>query len=151
MLGWTPFRKRGEESIDRMIPSFQDVLAQDWLSSFHGAALSFKTDIQETEKAYRIAVELPGFPKEDIDIRYEAPYLVIQAVRSEEATMEDSKHHIIRKEHRFGKYMRRLYMPGIDEHGIAASLKRGVLQLEVPKLAQSRAKRIQIRDDHGSR
>ncbi|WP_306433135.1 Hsp20 family protein [Paenibacillus sp. J53TS2] len=60
--------------------------------------------------------------------------------------LEDTKQQILRKERRYGEYMRRFYVQDIEEEGIRASLKDGVLKLEVPKRQPTRSKRIQIQD-----
>jgi len=61
--------------------------------------------------------------------------------------LEDTKQQIVRKERRYGEYLRRFYAQDIEEEGIIrASLKDGVLKLEVPKRQPTRSKRIQIQD-----
>ncbi|GJM75919.1 hypothetical protein HMSSN036_81350 [Paenibacillus macerans] len=72
--------------------------------------------------------------------------MTIKAVRKEDNNVEDSKQQIVRKERRYGEYVRRFYVQDIDEEGIRASLKDGVLKLEVPKRGQTKSKRIQIED-----
>ena len=53
--------------------------------------MSFKTDVKETERAYLVEAELPGFQKDDIEISYADPYLTIKAVRKEDHSVEDTK------------------------------------------------------------
>lgn len=148
MFDMIPFGKRREDSISQLMKSFNDVFSNDFFAPFKGsAAMSFKTDIRETENAYLVEAELPGFHKDDIEIRYEEPYLTIKAVRKEASSVEDSDQNIIRRERSYGEYVRRFHVQHIDEDGITASLKNGVLKLEIPKQPNARAKRIQIRDD----
>ena len=54
---------------------------------------------------------------------------------------------IVRKERRYGEYVRRFYVQNIAEDQIVASLKDGVLKLDIPKRPNPGKKRIQIRDD----
>lgn len=147
MFDMVPFGKRSEETFNQLVKSFGDVFSNDFFAPFKGSALSFKTDIRETENAYLVEAELPGFHKDDIEIRYENPYLTIKAVRKEDNNMEDADHNIVRRERSYGQYVRRFYVQHIDEDGIRASLKNGVLKLEIPKQPDTRTKRIQIRDD----
>lgn len=56
----------------------------------------------------------------------------------------------MRRERRYGEYVRRFYVQDIAEEGIRASLKDGVLGLEVPKRQKSQGKRIEIQDGRNS-
>ncbi|MGV2787193.1 Hsp20 family protein, partial [Clostridium perfringens] len=82
-----------------------------------------------------------------IEISYADPYFPSTAVRKEDNSVEDTTQQIVRKERRYGEYVRRFYVQNIAEDQIAASLKDGVLKLEIPKQPDSGKKRIQIRDD----
>lgn len=115
-----------------------------------GAAQSFRTDIRESGQAYLIEAELPGFKKEEIDIDYTRPYLTIKAVRKEENAQENEEHQVVRRERRYGEYVRRFYVQDIAEDEIRASLKDGMLSLEVPKQQKSQGKRIEIQDNGSS-
>lgn len=53
---------------------------------------------------------------------------------------------MVRRERRYGEYVRRFYVQDIAEEDIRASLKDGVLSLEVPKRQKSQGKRIEIQD-----
>lgn len=59
--------------------------------------------------------------------------MTIKAVRKEENAEENKEHQIVRRERRYGEYVRRFYVQDIAEEEIRASLKDGVLKLEVPK------------------
>lgn len=147
MFDLIPFGKRREDAFGQLLKSFNDVFNDDLFAPFKGSLMSFKTDIRETEQSYLVEAELPGFQKDDIEISYTDPYLTIKAARKEDNSMEDKDQQIVRKERRYGEYVRRFYVHDIDEDQITASLKDGVLKLEVPKQPNTRAKRIQIRDD----
>lgn len=147
MFELIPFRKRREDAFGQLVKSFHDAFNDDVFAPFKGSMMSFKTDIKESEQAYLVEAELPGFQKEDIEISYADPYLTIKAVRKEDHSVEDTDQHIVRKERRYGEYVRRFYVQQIAEDQISASLKDGVLKLEIPKQPNSGKKRIQIRDD----
>lgn len=147
MFDLIPFGKRREDAFGQLVKSFNDMFDDDWFTPFKGSGLSFKTDIRETDQAYLVEAELPGFQKDDIEINYAAPYLTIKAIRKEESKVENTDQQIVRRERHFGEYVRRFYVQDIDDSNITATLKDGVLKLEVPKQANSGARRIQIRDD----
>ncbi|MFP4975015.1 Hsp20/alpha crystallin family protein [Paenibacillus sp. CN-4] len=146
MFDLIPFGKRREEAFSQLAKSFNEMFQDDFFAPLRSEALSFRTDVRETEQAYRIEAELPGFRKEDIDIDYAHPYLTIRAVRKEESEAENSQEKVVRRERRYGEYIRRFYVQDIEEDGIRASLKDGLLSLEVPKRSKPQGKRIEISD-----
>lgn len=145
MFDLVPFNKRRDDAFG-MLKSLNDVFADDFFAPIKSSTMSFRTDIRESEQAYLIEAELPGFKKEEIDIDYANPYLTIKAVRKEENEEENKEHQVVRRERRYGEYVRRFYVQDIAEEGIRASLKDGMLTLEVPKRQKTQGKRIEIQD-----
>ncbi|WP_054954844.1 Hsp20/alpha crystallin family protein [Paenibacillus dakarensis] len=147
MFDLIPFgARRRDDAFGQMMKSFNDVFSEDWFAPFKSSLTSFKTDIRETEKAYLVEAELPGFSKDDIEISYADPYLTIKAVRKEDNKLENEDQQIIRSERSYGEYVRRFIVQSINPDGISASLKDGLLKLEVPKQPDTGIKRIQIND-----
>ncbi|GGJ25169.1 Hsp20/alpha crystallin family protein [Paenibacillus hunanensis] len=145
MFDLVPFGKRREDAFGQLMKSFGDAFNDDFFAPLKSSTLSFKTDIRETEQAYHVEAELPGFTKENINIDYAAPYLTIKAVHQEENNTEDTeKGHFVRKERRYGEYVRRFYVEDIDADAIDASLKDGLLKLEIPKRQRPEGRRIEI-------
>lgn len=150
MFDLVPFGKRREDVFGALAKSFNEVFNDDFFAPMTSSTLSFRTDIRESEQAYLIEAELPGFKKEEIDIDYASPYLTIKAVRKEENSQENDAHQVVRRERRYGEYVRRFYVQDINEDEIRASLKDGLLSLEVPKRQKSAGKRIEIQDRDAS-
>lgn len=146
MFDLVPFGKRREAAFGQLAKSFGDLFSDDFFAPLQSSTLSFRTDIRENDKSYLIEAELPGFNKEEIEIGYTNPYLTIKAVRNEENTEENKDGRAVRRERRYGEYVRRFYVEDIEQEGITASLKNGVLALEVPKRQKPAGKRIEIRD-----
>ncbi|MNC07934.1 18 kDa heat shock protein [compost metagenome] len=146
MFDMVPFGKRRDDAFGMLAKSLNDVFNDDFFAPIKSATMSFRTDIRESEQAYLIEAELPGLKKEEIDIDYASPYLTIKAVRKEENAEENKEHQIVRRERRYGEYVRRFYVQDIAEEEIRASLKDGVLKLEVPKRQKMQGKRIEIQD-----
>ncbi|WP_438432755.1 Hsp20/alpha crystallin family protein [Gorillibacterium sp. sgz500922] len=146
MFEMVPFKKRKEDAFSQLARSFNDIFDDEWLTPFRTLTTSFKADIRETDQAYLVEAELPGFKKEEIEIDYAHPYLTIKAVHNEEANEENDGHQVIRRERRYGEYVRRFYVQDIEEEGIRAALKDGILSLEIPKSKRADRKRIEIRD-----
>lgn len=150
MFDLVPFGKRREDAFGMLAKSLNDVFNDDFFAPIKSSTMSFRTDIRESEQAYLIEAELPGFKKEEIDIDYASPYLTIKAVRKEENAEDNKEHQIVRRERRYGEYVRRFYVQDISEEAICASLKDGLLKLEVPKRQKPQSKRIEIQDGDSS-
>lgn len=76
--------------------------------------------------------------------------MTIKAVRKEEKNEENDKQQVVRRERRYGEYVRRFYVQDINGDDIRASLKDGLLRLEVPKRQKTAGKRIEIQDHSNS-
>lgn len=150
MFDLVPFGKRRDDAFGVLAKSLNEVFNDDFFAPMRSSTLSFRTDIRESEQAYLIEAELPGFAKEEIDIDYASPYLTIKAVRKEENSEENKDHQVVRRERRYGEYVRRFYVQDIAEDEIHASLKDGLLTLSVPKRQKPLGKRIEIQDSGNS-
>lgn len=87
------------------------------------------TDITETDKAYTLEIDLPGFDKKDIKLDYENGYITVSASRSEK---EEEKKSYIRRE-RSVSSSRSYYIGEVDENNVTAKFEGGVLTITVPK------------------
>lgn len=150
MFDLVPFGKRRDDAFGVLAKSLNEVFNDDFFAPIKSSTMSFRTDIRESEQAYLIEAEMPGFKKEEIDIDYASPYLTIKAVRKEENSEENKDHQVVRRERRYGEYVRRFYVQDIADDEIRASLKDGLLTLSVPKRQKSQGKRIEIQDSGSS-
>ena len=104
----------------------------DPLFGKHGRNL-MKTDIRETEDAYILDLELPGFKKDEISVRLENGYLTVGAEKAVEENGSKSGK-VLRKERYEGSLERSFYVgESVRPEEISASYENGVLQLSVPK------------------
>lgn len=108
---------------------------EEFEKNFFGRQLpAFKTDIRETENAFILEAELPGFSKEDIHAEIKNGYLTIHAERKYESDDKDEKNNYIRKERSYGSFTRSFDISGINSDDITASYKDGILSLTLPKI-----------------
>lgn len=114
--------KRNNDLFDEAFESLFRPFYVEQESSF------MKTDIRETDKHYFMDVEMPGFDKKDISLKFESGYVTISAKK--QATEEDGKY--LRRE-RATSYSRSYYMGDVDEKQIKAKYENGVLTVTVPK------------------
>ena len=100
----------------------------------HRAGEIMKTDVKETEKGYEVAIDLPGFKKQDVTCELKDGYLTVSAEKKLEENEKDSEGKYIRRERYTGNQSRSFYVgDGIHEDDIKASFQDGILRLDVPK------------------
>ena len=100
-------------------------------------------DVRETEKAYILDVELPGFDEKDIEVRMDGNHLTIESKQDEKK--EEANGNYLVRERRALSFSRSFRLPeNIDPEGISASFKNGILNLEINKRAETQAKVIKI-------
>ena len=104
-----------------------------------------KTDIRETDTNYELAIDLPGFKKDEIHAELENGYLTISAEKSLDKDEKDKAGHYIRRERSFGRSSRTFFVgDGVKESDIKAKYADGILKLSIPKkeLPQSENKKM---------
>ena len=95
-----------------------------------------KTDVRETEDAYEVDIDLPGFKKDEVTITVENGYLNISAVKGLDKDEQDKKGNYIRRERYAGSSSRSFYVGnGLKNEDVHAKFENGVLRLSVPKKA----------------
>ena len=104
---------------------------------------ALKTDIRETENAYILEADLPGFAREDVRAEIKNGYLTIRAERSSESKNEGESY--LRRERTSGVFTRTFDLEGIDAEAITASFKNGVLTMELPKAKEKEASAVEIK------
>ncbi len=102
------------------------------LYGHQGQAL-MKTDVRETDAAYIVEMDLPGFNKNDVQVTLENGYLTVAAEKHEE-NEEKKEGKYIRKERYVGNCQRSFYVgEDVTEEDIKAAFKEGVLSLDIAK------------------
>ena len=95
-----------------------------------------KTDIKEKEDSYELAVDLPGFKKDEISIDLSNGYLTIEAAKGLDKDEEDKKGRYIRRERYAGSMSRSFYVGDVKPEEVFAKFEDGILKLDVPKAGQ---------------
>lgn len=115
-------------------------------------------DVEETQQAFEMSVDLPGMDPKEVKVAIEGNVLTLSGERSyekrsgdrrsdrEEGTKSElnaGKTHRI--ERRYGAFQRMFTLPqGIDHEHIAAQFDNGVLKLTLPKREIAKTKQIPI-------
>ena len=100
------------------------------------------TDIFETGDALKIVMEVPGVPKDALDVKVENDVLSI------EARIETTNYNGLEPvytEYPVGHFARSFALPEqVDQHNITALLEDGVLTLTLNKRPETKPRRIAI-------
>jgi HSP20 family protein len=139
LAGWDDLHR----DMDRLFDSFFGTLPVTRTSAVTGPNLSL--DVSETDKAYTIHADLPGFEEKDVDVTLADNILTIKGERKQEDKQEGKTWH--RTERSYGSVQRTLQLPAdADENGITATMKNGVLQVEIAKSKEAKpsSRKIEI-------
>lgn len=100
-----------------------------------------KCDIYESEGAYNLELDMPGYTKSDINIEYNKGTLTISAEKKSE-NEDDTDKKYIRRERFYGKLSRSFYLGDIEEENIKAEFKDGTLKVVAPKKDENISKKV---------
>ena len=92
-----------------------------------------KTDVKETESGYEVAVDLPGFKKDEVNVELNDGYLTISAAKGLDRDERGKKGRYIRQERYSGACSRSFYVGDVKPDEIKAGYEDGILRLEIPK------------------
>lgn len=125
---------------------FKDVTPGFYVKPLHGDPLpaQIKVDVKETPAAFTVLAEVPGVPKEDIQVTVEGNVVTLRAeIKQEDRQSEGEK--LLRSERYYGAVSRSFQMPvDIDDAAARAKCENGVLQLTLPKKAAVAGQRLTI-------
>jgi HSP20 family molecular chaperone IbpA len=100
------------------------------------ASRMMKTDIREKDDNYEVAIDLPGFKKEEIEVELNEGYITISASKGLDKDANDKKGRLIRQERYAGAMQRSFYVgENIEKEDVEATYRHGVLTLTIPKKA----------------
>ena len=89
-------------------------------------------DVDETDQAIKITIEMPGVEEKDIDISLSNNLLTILGAKEKTSESEDASHQF--SERRYSRYERSLRLPfNCDADDVSAEYSNGVLSLTIPK------------------
>ncbi|MGD1992343.1 MAG: Hsp20/alpha crystallin family protein [Anaerolineae bacterium] len=107
-----------------------------------GACFVPRVDIYEANDEIVVVADMPGVNEENIDITLEQNVLTINGYVSPQRPEDYS---LAYAEYRVGDYQRRFTLSDqIDKDGIEATVKDGVLRLQLPK-AKPATKKISVK------
>lgn len=131
---------------DRMNRLFEDATQRrartesETRDEFERADWTPAADIQETETGYLVAIDLPGIDREALQLDVDENRLIVRGVRQ----IEEVRQH--RSERPRGKFLRTFSIPtSVDQGGIGAEYKDGVLKIRLPRRTEPKSQKVEIR------
>jgi len=101
-------------------------------------------DIYEDPEGISIRAEVPGIDPKDIDVKMENGVMTLKGERKLEK--EDKKENYTRVERYYGSFSRSFTIPTqVDVEKVHAETKNGVLNVYLPKKAETRPKQISVK------
>jgi HSP20 family protein len=148
---WHPFEALHQE-IDRLFDDFSwprlsfprvSAAAPYFPADFE---VKVASEVSEDDKAYRVAVELPGMSEKDVEVGLSDSTLTIKGEKKSEK--EESKKDYHYSERSYGAFRRSFALPeGVEADKIEANMKAGVLTIVMPKNAeaQKKSRKVEIK------
>jgi len=139
---WEPFRDLMAMQ-DRMTRLIDETLSRVWKDEVVQRVWSPPVDIFERGNEVVLKVDLPEMTQDEIDIRVEGNTLTIQGERR---FIKDAyEENYIQVERTYGTFHRSFNLPRmIDQEGIKASYKDGVLRIALPRKQEIQPKQIVV-------
>ncbi|AFZ68426.1 Hsp20/alpha crystallin family protein [Deinococcus peraridilitoris] len=102
----------------------------------------FPLDMYETDDRVAIDMAIPGVRAEDLDLQVEGMILYI---RGQYAKLSEDKRYWV-KTMPHGEFQYTLSLPvKVEADAVEASVKDGILHLELPKVPEARTRKIEIK------
>jgi HSP20 family protein len=100
-------------------------------------------DIYETDDYVVVKAELPGVEKDQIGVEVKDGILSLHGERKFEKEVKEENYHRI--ERAYGSFHRSFSLPtSVEQNKISAKFKDGVLEVQLPKKAQTKPKQIKV-------
>ena len=100
-------------------------------------------EVRDDDDAVLVRLEVPGMKKGDFEVEVVDDYLIVRGEKRYAKERDSGRYHLA--ECAYGVFERAIPLPAeVDPAGAKAKYKRGVLQVKLPKRAESRRRRIAV-------
>jgi HSP20 family protein len=100
---------------------------------------TFKVDVKDCGKEYRVEAELPGVKRDEVALSIDEGRLTVSVERREESDEEQSGY--IHRERRSVSMSRSVYLADAANDGVSAKLEDGILRVSLPKTVPAETRR----------
>lgn len=127
-------------AMDRLL---QDAFVPS-LTGAEGGQFWPAVDIVNTQDAFVVVASLPGVGPDDVEITLENQTLSIRGQVGDDSESEEGDY--LYRERRIGRFSRQITFPTrVESENAEASFENGTLRLRVPKAAETKPRRIEIK------
>ncbi|MDZ8224840.1 Hsp20/alpha crystallin family protein [Nostoc sp. ChiVER01] len=141
LVSWNPWREI--DTLQRQLNNiFEDTRVP---SAFLDGGLRKvpAAEIQETENAIHLKLELPGIEAKDLDVQVTENAVYVSGERKSETKTEEKG--VTRSEFHYGKFQRVIPLSArIQNTNVTADYKDGILNLTLPKTEQEKNKVVKV-------
>ena len=147
---WNPFREMAnmQSTFDRFFDDWRP-FSLDWRPFFADVSQQgnwMALDVHEDDHQYVLTTDLPGVKSENINVRQDGDYLLIEANIPDETTEKKDGERWLIKERRSGQYSRRVRLPqNINLDKAEATYHDGTLTLTLPKAENAQPRQIPVK------
>jgi HSP20 family protein len=133
IVQWNPWREF-DDLFSRIASAPGEQLARsEWVPP---------VDITETDTAYELELDIPAVSAASVNVALKDGVLTVSGERVFDQERGGKRHRV---ERRFGRFSRSFRLPeDIDEEGIAATARDGVLTVSINKKAKAQPRTIQV-------
>jgi HSP20 family protein len=123
---------------------FDQALGQAWSSASAASTVWYPAvDVLESKDSYLLRAELPGMNKEDFNLEVKNGLLTISGERRLQEPLSGVRYRAV--ERVAGRFSRSFYLPEtVQQDGIQATYRDGILEIYVPKLEYAKARQIRV-------
>lgn len=139
----TRVSRESGDPFDQMQREFDTMLSR-FLGRQQSEFAPYSVDVCEDADHLYVEADLPGFKKEEIDVRLENQTLTISAEHREPERKEEKRDYLLR-ERSYSRFIRSFTLPSnIDEQNVDAKLDEGVLKITLNKKEEAKPRRIEL-------
>ncbi|WP_375505813.1 Hsp20/alpha crystallin family protein [uncultured Nostoc sp.] len=141
LVRWNPWREI--DTIQRQLNNiFEDTKVPS--TFLDGGLLKVPAaEIQETENAIHLKLELPGIQAKNLDVQVTENAVYVSGERKSETKTEEKG--VTRSEFHYGKFQRVIPLSArIQNTNVTADYKDGILNLTLPKTEQEKNKVVKV-------
>jgi len=100
-------------------------------------------DLYESNEAFVLEMELPGFTHDDVEVTIEQGVLTIRGVRRARAEESGETYHL--RERASGRFSRSFALPSsVNADEVEASFEEGILTVDLPKASEAKPRKIEV-------
>jgi HSP20 family protein len=133
-------------TLDRMM-SMNRAIDEAFSTGFSNGSRAWAPaiDVVEKPEAYLVYAELPGVPRDQVELAFEQNVLTLRGTKPATLSGRDEEIRVFAAERAHGTFERSLRLPEfVDGERITAEFTDGLLAITIPKAQAAQPRRIQI-------